>query len=245
MQWIMAQADHIGGRTEQQDRTLILSAPTQQRHLLVLADGMGGHSGGALAAQAVIDSAQTLWATTGQGHTVPHPPGLLWQVCSSAHAAIQALGVRLNLDPHSTCVVLYLDGAQGWFSHLGDSRLYHFRGTQLQYRSKDHSLVQMLVDMGRVNEEDMGSHAEQGCLLKGLGGPQALELDYQQLFIQPGDRLLLCSDGFWERIRPAEMLAYMQRSDLAQALSELVALAVTRGGRNSDNVSVAVAVAVA
>jgi serine/threonine protein phosphatase PrpC len=232
MQWITSQAEHIGGRSEQQDRACILCCDDE--YLLVLADGMGGHSGGALAAQAVIDTAKLLWQT--QKHPTPHPDQFLSHFCEQANQAILQVGQKQDLEPHSTCVALYIQGQRAWFIHLGDSRLYHFRHNTLQQRTKDHSLVQMLVDLGRLKESEMGSHQRQACLLKGLGRAEQLEPDLNSLNLQENDYFLLCSDGLWEYISDTEMYQAMQSRDLDLSLNALTQLAVTRAGKRSDNV---------
>ncbi len=240
MQWIAAQAAHIGGRREQQDRCAVLAQPQQHRLFAVLADGMGGHSGGALAAQAVIDSAQQLWS----GHPIDNPAQFLQNFCQQAHQAIQQVGAQHQLDPHSTCTALYLEEQQAHFTHLGDSRVYHIRKGVVEQRTRDHSLVQVLVDLGRISEADMATHQDQSCLLKGLGGQEALaEIECRHTKAQIGDLLMLCSDGFWERIQAEEVWqqvaslpAYTQEQ-LQKLTQQLVEQAAQRGGSSGDNVS--------
>lgn len=240
MQWISAQAEHIGGRNEQQDRCLVLAEPQQQRLLAVLADGMGGHSGGALAAQAVIDTAQQSW----QGEHLENPYTFLQNFCQHAHQNIQAVGAKHHIEPHSTCVALYLEQQQAHFTHLGDSRIYHMRKGRVEQRTRDHSLVQILVDLGRISEADMATHQDQGCLLKGLGGHEPLEtiecLSTQAVI---GDLFILCSDGFWEQIHVEEVwqqiatLPAYNAAQLKQLAQQLVKQAARRGGAGGDNIS--------
>ncbi|MCP4699896.1 MAG: serine/threonine-protein phosphatase, partial [Gammaproteobacteria bacterium] len=127
------------------------------------------------------------------------------------------------------------------WTHLGDSRLYHFREDNLQIRTKDHSIVQMLVDMGRIREEDMATHRDQGRLLKGLGGDEPPELEFHHSLALAGDAFILCSDGLWERLSAKEMQQHLQPFGLKKKAKNLVELAARRGGKYGDNVAAAAA----
>jgi len=240
MQWITAQADHIGGRTEQQDRCIVLSHPQHPPLFAVLADGMGGHSGGSLAAQAVIDTAQQCWSD----YALETPCVLLEDFCHQAHQAIQQVGAEHQIEPHSTCVALYLDQQNAYFTHLGDSRVYHMHKGSVKQRTRDHSLVQLLVDLGRISETEMATHQDQGCLLKGLGGHEPLtDIECLNTQAEIGDLLILCSDGFWEHMQVEEVWqhvitlpAYNQKQ-LQQLAQQLVQQVAQRAGANGDNIS--------
>ena len=242
MRWQLATAGHIGGRMEQQDRTALFNATDRDDHLLIVADGMGGHQGGALAAQTVVDTAQMLWAQYKEGREITRPANFLYRLLTQSHQAINQVGAANDLTPHSTCVALFLRENKAWWTHLGDSRLYHFRKDEMLQRTRDHSLVQILVDMGRIDEDEMGTHPDQGCLLKGLGGDETLDLECTQEDLQDDDAFLLCSDGLWERIKPDEMYAHFSTMPPTQAATTMVDIAVERGGAKGDNVSIALAV---
>lgn len=242
MRWQTAAADHVGGRAEQQDRTALFETPDNETHLLVVADGMGGHQGGALAAQTVVHTAELLWMQYGNGIEIKQPANFLYALLTQAHQAINQVGEANGLNPHSTCIALFLRGNKAWWSHAGDSRLYHFRAGEMFQRTRDHSLVQVWVDMGRITEEEMATHEDQGCLLKGLGGDEALELECFEEELKAGDAFLLCSDGLWEQLRPDEMYAYFSTTALDKAAANMVETAVKRGGITGDNVAVALAV---
>ncbi|MDM8545863.1 protein phosphatase 2C domain-containing protein [Candidatus Venteria ishoeyi] len=242
MKWNIVQADHIGGRQEQQDRSLILSASNGERHWLVLADGMGGHNGGALAAQAIIDTAKQLWQDNEECRAILNPQVFLSDFCALAHQAIINLGKAQNISPHSTCVSAFIEDRQVYLIHVGDSRLYHLHASQTQFRTRDHSLVQMLVDMGRLKESEMGQHPEQNYLLRGLGGETEPELDFHQLQVQAQDHIYLCSDGYWEHVSPEHTAVQLQVNNLEINARQLVAEAVKSGGKQGDNVSLIAAV---
>jgi serine/threonine protein phosphatase PrpC len=238
MDWEVAKADAIGGRDEQQDRVDILSG-RNGRYLLVLADGLGGHRCGAQAATAVVHTAHALWPR--QDAAREPAADFLRALCAEAHRRIAALAGDHGESPHSTCVVLHLDPSEAHWAHVGDSRLYHFRNGALVERSRDHSVVQLLVDLGRVAEADMATHPDQNRLTQSLGGGRAPEPSFGSAAVEPGDAFLLCSDGLWESVSTDDMAAAVTGDSLESAVRRLVARAVERGGPNGDNVSVAVA----
>lgn len=248
MNWEIEKNAHIGGREEQQDSVATFSAGDGDSHLLVLADGMGGHKGGHLASDIVISIAQKAWEEYQQGEAVKAshrdgPKQFLLHICKQAHHTINDLGHKKNLSPRSTCVLLYINGKKAWWAHLGDSRLYHFRRKKLLLRTKDHSVVQMLVDLGRISDAEMATHPDQSRLLKGLGGDSAIKPDFGQASVRPGDSFVLCSDGFWEHIVPNKIAKILLCTDfpLKTRVKQLVKDVLEDGGIKGDNISVAVA----
>jgi PPM family protein phosphatase len=239
MIWQAAKAEAVGGRKEQQDRVELFEARDGSERLLVLADGMGGHSGGALAAEAVIETAQALWR---RQLLKPQPAeALLRQLIQEAHKRINAEGEKKDLSPRSTAALLHITDHRAHWAHVGDSRLYRFRGTELVGRTLDHSVVQMLVDMGKVEEEEMATHPDQNRLTQSLGGEADPEPDLESAEIAVGDGFVLCSDGLWEQITPEEMLEALNAEALSVEAKRLAKLAAERGGAEGDNVTIAMA----
>lgn len=239
MPWEIAKATHIGGQTEQQDRVEILNNPDEGAWLLIVADGMGGHSGGALAAQTVIDSARTIWRRMNAPSLHPHK--LLQAIITLAHRTIRRAAEEKGLSCRSACVLLYVTDQHAFWSHVGDSRLYHFRKGQLLERTRDHSVVQLLVDMERVREEEVGTHPDQSSLLKSLGGSKTPEPDFGRAEVRPDDVFLLCSDGLWVHFMPRQIADVLAESSPETVAEFLVNQSVERGGEKGDNVSVIVA----
>ncbi len=237
MTWRFGIGSDIGGREEQQDRAEILAAGSGDAHLVVLADGMGGHHGGALAAQAVVDATRRLFEADG----VDDPLAALERYCVDAHRAVAGIGEPGEPAPGSTCVMLYVAGDAAYWAHVGDSRLYHYRKGRLLDRTRDHSLVQLLVSRGELAEEEMATSPLQNQLYMRLGGDDAPKPDLGSADVQKGDAFVLCSDGFWESVNEEEVAAILSRDDLEQAVGELVGLASERGGRGGDNISLAIA----
>jgi serine/threonine protein phosphatase PrpC len=239
MIWEVAKAAEKGGRKDQQDRIGVFEARDGSQRLLVVADGMGGHAGGEMAAEAVVEAARKIW----QKHVVAPmtPDALLDAVVAEAHVRINEVGAKRGIAPRSTVVLLFANGKVARWAHVGDSRLYHFRKGKLLSRSRDHSVVQMLVDIGKVREDQMGAHPDQNRLTQSLGGERVPQPEIDGAEIAGGDGFVLCSDGLWEQISPKEMASALKQDTLGRAVKELARVAAKRGGGEGDNVAVAVA----
>ena len=236
MTWKFGIATDIGGRAEQQDRVDVIRAADGKRSLLVVADGMGGHHGGALAAQAVIDTANNFFDSNSSD-----PLAALEQLCQQVHQSVISVEREGKQSPGSTVVMLYLDGDEACWAHIGDSRLYHFRNDKVLSRTLDHSMVQLLVTQGEMSEEEMATSPLQNQLYMRLGSEQPPEPELNAGQVQQGDLFLLCSDGFWEYVSPDEVSEALANNELDDATSQLVSLARERGGEGGDNISVAIA----
>ena len=237
MKWQAASAERIGGRNEQQDSVGFYLSRDGTACLLVVADGMGGHRGGSLASQTLLEIAERNWESC--GGAPEDPKHFLEDLCQQSHSQINLRGHEGDLEPHSTVVALIVRDAEAFWVHVGDSRLYHFRDQDLLGRTKDHSMVQVLVDAGEVTEEEMATHPDQNKLLRSIGGEDPPKTTHGSASLQPQDRLLLCSDGFWERISAEEMATALAGRKLDESLNRLADLAAERGGPKGDNVAVA------
>jgi serine/threonine protein phosphatase PrpC len=130
------------------------------------------------------------------------------------------------------------DGVACW-THVGDSRLYLLRQGRILHRTRDHTLVQQLIDEGRIREEAVATHPERNRLLQCIGGYQAPRPDpASRAPLEKGDVLVLCSDGFWGPLTQRHMLHSLLTRPLDRAIPELAELAEARSGGHSDNVSV-------
>ena len=233
--WEVASHTDIGGREEQQDR--VLSLQKAGACLLVLADGMGGHAGGSLAAEAVMEVARQRFAASVDADS----EDLVREVILGAHERIQAVGMELHIAPHSTCVVLHLTPRRATWAHVGDSRLYRFRDGHLAGRTVDHSMVELMRLQGRITEEEMKTHPDQNKLFEALGGGAAPSLEVGRAAASEFDAFLLASDGLWSHASDRELAGAVGARDLVAAVHGLVDRAKVRGGSSGDNISVLVA----
>ena len=228
--WDRGAASQQGGRREQQDRWGVFQTPDQEGLLAIVADGMGGHLDGALGAQIVIDVARNFVQNSPDALRAD-PPAALNQLCWRMHEAINSQSETAR----STVVMAWLDRRQAHWLNIGDSRLYHFRRGRRLMRTRDHSAVQLLMDLGEIDESEMASHPAQNRLYRCLGGAETPKPDAGHFAVQAGDLLALCSDGVWEYVTEPELWSAAQASGSAAAARSLAERAVERGGATADN----------
>jgi PPM family protein phosphatase len=235
MPWQFDLASDIGARSEQQDRVTVLQIPGRDdAHLVVLADGMGGQQQGADAAEAVIGAARAAVGLFGAGGT---PGGLLHALCLAADRAIRAIGCGDGSDPGSTCALLYLDGREAYWAHVGDSRLYHFDAQGLLFRTADHSVAELFAGQNAAVADRLRDSRLYMC----LGGRNRVEPEIGSAAVGPRDWFLLCSDGLWSQIEEGQLLRASGTGAAQANAADIVAQARQRAGTASDNVSLVLA----
>jgi serine/threonine protein phosphatase PrpC len=234
---------HIGDRKEQQDRAALFAAPKAPGYMMaVLADGMGGLSGGALAAEQVIRTAQLNFERfTPATDSVE---AMLDTIGHEAHTVIKLSGMSAEKQPHSTMVILVLtpDGSAIW-AHVGDSRLYRFDGPNFAERTVDHSFVEKLISEGKLTPEEAKNHRLSNLLANVLGASTT------NLFVtirryeglKAGDTFLLCSDGLWHYFNDVELGAALAMNSPRDASEMLIKKVRERSaGTNGDNCTMAI-----
>jgi serine/threonine protein phosphatase PrpC len=235
--WSVLKAMHLGKRERQEDAAGFWEKKDDGILFAVVADGAGGHGGGAEASTAAVAEAEKCWqAWTGQGST----PEFLANWMSKAHDAVNRSVRHLHADARTVAVALLVHGNRADWVHAGDCRLYHFRQGKLLTRTRDDSVVQVLFEKGEIAEEEMGTHEDQNRLLQAIGGSEPPKPRHGGADIEPEDVLILCSDGFWERLKPEEIaeLIITPRNLRNEALEKALQLAVERGAAKADNASV-------
>lgn len=236
-----ARRTDIGGREEQQDRAAVFSGDNAR--LLVVADGVGGHTGGALAAQTVIDVANEAFRDFEPAPKTA-PAQWLERLATSAHERINILGGAQGLNAHSTCVLLYIDAEVAAWAHVGDSRLYRFASGRLVERTMDHSIVELMHLQGRITEEEMKTHRDRNRLYEALGGSQRPQVETGGKPVASDDGFLLVSDGVWENATNADLESVFEAAELDEALGHLIETARAQGGPDCDNLAAAAARAI-
>ena len=136
----------------------------------------------------------------------------------------------------STVAVLWMNAYGALVANVGDTRIYHFRDGQILYRSRDHTLLQLEVISGELEEKDVRKNPERNCLLRALGAKDEVKADIVEISVRPGDAFLLCSDGFWDNIVEEEMLETLSDSSFASDwLRSMRRIAERRMGEDADN----------
>lgn len=221
---------HKGDREYQQDQVGIFTHPRVPGCLLaVVADGMGGRSGGRKASDQVMMTARQLFER--YAPATDDGPSMLRQIAQEAHIVIRLTAISAEQEPHSTIALFLINpGADAHWLHAGDSRIYHFSAGRMVKRTLDHSYVQALVDRGEITEEDAQTHPQSNILMGCLGTEDdpVFSLDYIPE-LKSGDVIMSCSDGLWHYFTPEE-LAYVLGSLTPREASEfLIEKARSRG----------------
>ncbi|MDT8386646.1 MAG: protein phosphatase 2C domain-containing protein [Thiogranum sp.] len=237
MKALTAWSSHLGNRSSNQDRCLVLEKPG--RMLLAVADGMGGHARGDLAAEVAVQSLRrTFLAETG---SIPEPRVFLKAALQKAHREVVCAGRSEHppITPRTTCVVCLVQVDQAWWAHVGDSRLYLLRSGTLVARTRDHTPVEELLQSGVIREDELRSHPLRNSVSRCLGGmARPPDISSDQARLKPDDILLLCSDGLWSALPDQKLLAIPGYGDLDRSVRQLTAEAEAASYPQSDNISV-------
>ncbi len=238
MKFSLAQDSRIGARRMNQDR--IGCWQNDECLLLAVADGLGGHAHGEVAAQIAIDMLAAAFASEARPK-IAEPGRFLVRAIAAAHGAILHEGDRRHLDdtPRTVLVGCVVQDGRAYWTHVGDCRLYLLRQGRVLRRTRDHSVVQQLLDEGRIREEAIAFHPDRNRLLQCLGSYQAPRPDApESAVLARDDVILLCSDGFWGPLTQRQLLHSLLSRPLESAIPELVQLAERRAGPSCDNVTV-------
>ena len=232
---------HKGDRAYQQDQVALLSHPRSPGCVLgVVADGMGGRSGGRKASDQVMLTARQLFER--YGVATDDAPSLLRQMAQEAHLVIRLTAIAAEEEPHSTFAAFLVlpDGECHW-AHAGDSRIYHFRGGALVNRTLDHSYVQALVERGDITEDEAQVHPKSNILLGCLGTESDPPIDAHTFYgLQSGDTLMACSDGLWHYFTAEELGAVLDSLTPREATEFLIDKARSRAHGGGDNLSLVI-----
>ena len=232
MKFSVFQRSRIGGRAVNEDR--MGYCYTRESGLFVLADGMGGHPEGEVAAQIALDTISALYQKEAKP-MLGNPAEFLASAALAAHhRIIRHASQKGMLDtPRTTLVAAIVQGASACWLHCGDSRLYLVRNGQLLMRTRDHSLL----EQSRAGLKAL-EPVSRNILFTCLGSPAKPTLEIAGPFaLQQGDKLMLCSDGLWDSLNDAEMVEQLSSHRVSIAVPALVESALRAGGEHSDNVT--------
>jgi serine/threonine protein phosphatase PrpC len=229
-----------GDRLYQQDQVEVLAHPKTPGCLLaILADGMGGKSGGRKAADQVLLVARQLFERFTPGKD--KPTELLRKMVLESHVMIKLTAITSEQEPHSTIAAgLVLPNRECHMIHAGDSRVYLFRGADMLMRTFDHSLVQRMVEQGELTEEEANDHPHSNLLTGCLGADEDPPMSLARVDrLELGDTLLVCSDGLWHYFTPRELGTIANALRPRDASKMLISKARQRARGGGDNLSLA------
>ena len=220
--------------------------------LFVVADGMGGHTAGEVASQAAVEGIVAFVEAT-----VQISPDQTWPIPFDPNESVNANRLRAGFrmgnrqlaaqvassselrGMATTAVAVLVDGETGTLAHVGDSRAYRLRDGQLERLTRDHSWVEEQIRVGALSETAARQHPWRNIVTRALSGSEDLEVDVQELSVQPGDRLLLCSDGVFTVLSDDQISEVLRReTDLDSVCRALIQGANDGGG--PDNVTAVV-----
>lgn len=233
MKFSVFQVSRKGSREKNEDR--MGYCYTRDAALLVLADGMGGHPEGEVAAQLALQTVSSMFQRQAQPKLPDVPLFLSSSLMAAHHQIVRYASDKGMLDtPRTTLVVAVLQDGEAHWIHCGDSRLYVVRNSELLTRTRDHSYVEQqaagVVQFNRFNRN---------ILFTCLGSPSKPVFDISgPILLQQRDRLMLCSDGLWSNVADDEIAKSLAAAGVTDAVPDLVEAALRGGGANCDNVTV-------
>lgn len=237
MRFTIYQESRIGGRKSNQDR--IAYCYSRNALLMVVADGMGGHLHGEVAAQIAVQYITESFQREARP-ALDNPVLFLSRTLTNAHNAIldYAFDRGLPEAPRTTCVACVIQDSVGHWAHAGDSRLYLIRRSRSLAQTRDHSRVQMMVEQGLINERDAAAHPSRNRVFSCLGGVHSPQIDFSRPTpLQAGDLIGLCTDGVWSALGNDELIEHLAAGDVAKAVPQLLDEAEARAGGGCDNIS--------
>lgn len=235
MRFKIFQESAIGARALNQDR--MGYSFTRDSLLMIVADGMGGHPRGEVAAQIALQAAGAAFKEAARPR-LADPEGFLVAAFLAGHRDILRYQEQHGLPdaPRTTLVACVVQQGRAWWAHAGDSRAYWIRQGAPKARTRDHSRVEQLIEMGVISPKDVEQHPQRHLVTNCLGAPFDPRVQLGGgVDLQPGDTLLLCSDGVWSALPDAEICGRTERAPVSTSVPELVRDAVIAAGSTADN----------
>ena len=237
MRFTIFQESRKGSRKVNQDR--IAYTFSRDTLMLVVADGMGGHAGGEIAAQIAV----RLFIERFQQEAKPilkNPLKFLQDTMLRAHAALGSYANQFSMleTPRTTCVCCIVQAGHAYWGHVGDSRLYLFRQGGLIGATKDHSKVQYLVDQGIIGADEVVSHPDRNKIFSCLGGLVDPVIDLSRRTpLRNGDIIFMCTDGLWSVFDQREVATWLTSTPILTTAPKMMREGEERGGADGDNLS--------
>jgi PPM family protein phosphatase len=235
MRFSIFQDSAVGGRANNQDR--MGYAFTRDCIMMVVADGLGGHFGGEIAAQIttkIIAEQFEMFAKP----NLRDPGFFLAAALKTAHREILSETIEKQYPdtPRTTVAACVIQDGFAWWAHAGDSRCYLYRDGLLKTRTRDHSKLETLVSLGLLDPSQTERHPDRNKVLNCLG----IEIEpiievSQPMALQAGDLILLCSDGVWSAGGDQQFAVGLKQRNLSESLPHLVHECIEKNGRTADN----------
>ncbi len=235
MRFSIYQESKKGGRKVNQDRMGYLY--TRDSLMMMVADGMGGHARGEVAAQLTMQTVASVYQRLAKP-LLADPAAFLEEAIQAAHHELHRYRAEQSLPeaPRTTVVICVVQRGVAIWAHAGDSRLYLIRNGAIAERTLDHSRVHHLVTSGLIRPEDAKDHPERNRIFNCLGAFVAPTVEIgHPTALHGGDILLLCSDGLWGTLNDRAIVSAFSDRTVMRAVPDLVDAALEEGGAESDN----------
>lgn len=232
-----AKVSALGDRSDNQDRAAVVVA--DDAAMMMVFDGMGGHSDGAQAAEVALKVVKERFVKSRL--PVLDPQGFLYSSLAEAHDEVVRLGADVEVDyrPRATCAVCLIQESGCYWAHIGDSRIYHLRNGRVLSRSRDHSHVEVLIQEGAITEEEALDHPMRNFVECCVGGDATVPgmTVTRKKALQRGDVLLACSDGLWSGMADEQLAqaATQDSESIAENLKAISLHALNVNAPYSDN----------
>ena len=237
MRFTIFQDSRKGDRKGNEDR--VGYSYSREVLLMVIADGMGGHLDGEVAAEIAVNEITRRFQQEARNR-LRKPPEFLVSAINSAHHAIVSHAVEKNLleCPRTTCVACIVQNGSAYWVHAGDSRLYLLRNGNLIAQTSDHSRIQQMIDTGAISAEAAARHPDRNKIFSCLGGVVPPQISIGREFpLQTGDTIVLSTDGFWAQIPPPLIGSMLKKQSIVDLFPGLLTEAHRRAAGESDNLS--------
>ena len=237
MRFSIYQESKKGGRKSNQDRMGYCF--TRDALLMVVADGMGGHVQGDMAAQIAVQTVGSAFQHEAKP-TLADPQRFLESSMLDSHRQILQYRTanRLSESPRTTIVACVVQNGAAHWAHVGDSRLYWIRAGAIIAQTRDHSKIQSLIQQGLASPSERETHPDRNKLFNCLGSPEPPTVESsRRMTLTPGDTLFLCTDGLWASVTDRLIASAFADKTVMRAVPDMIALALAEAGAESDNVT--------
>jgi serine/threonine protein phosphatase PrpC len=238
MRFTIFQESRIGDRSGNEDR--VGYSYSREVLLMVIADGMGGHLEGEVAAEIAVNEITRRFQQEARNR-LRKPHEFLVSAINSGHHAIVSYAVQKNLleCPRTTVVACVVQNGCAYWAHAGDSRLYVLRNGALLAATSDHSRVQQMIETGAISVEAAARHPDRNKIFSCLGGVVPPQIAVSREFaLAIGDTIVLSTDGFWSQIPAALIGGMLRKQSVVEVFPGLLSEAHRRATGESDNLSV-------
>lgn len=205
--------------------------------LAIVADGLGGHADGEVASNQAVTTLNRLLQST-----KPDEDQLIGAIQQASRDILTLSDPACTM--HTTIAALWLGEYSAVAANVGDSRIYQFRNGKIVFQSLDHSVAQMAVLVGEMDQSEIRTSKDRNRLIRVLGDHALPKVDSEVLTILEGDRFLLCSDGFWEAVTETDMLTAMSCTDTAQKWLEVMRNIVEKTNNSAQDNHTAIALVI-